>query len=145
MKRNCFYTSRIENCDKVGLSLSETISNDKPDESSSRGVNGSKTDNIKVEDTSSSSLNTSRNDTSRNDSIRSESQKVCETEQQLAELLQKSLRNKQLKRRRTTSEKNKKKNISEIAVRKSGRDRKAPDRLQVDSTKGKSYVAKSST
>ena len=42
MKRNCFYTSRIEKCDKVGLSLSETISNDKPDESSSRGVNGVK-------------------------------------------------------------------------------------------------------
>ena len=126
------------------ITLHDTSKND-PDESSSRGVNGSKTDNIKVEDTSSSSLNTSRNDTSRNDSIRSESQKVCETEQQLAELLQKSLRNKQLKRRRTTSEKNKKKNISEIAVRKSGRDRKAPDRLQVDSTKGKSYVAKSST
>ena len=106
------------------------------DESSSRGVNGSKTDNIKVEDTSSSSFNASRND-----SMRSESQKVCETEQQLAQLLQKSLRSKQLKRRRTTSEKKTKQNISEIAVRRSGRDRTAPDRLQM-STKGKSYVAK---
>ena len=106
------------------------------DESSSRGVNGSKTDNIKVEDTSSSSFNASRND-----SMQSNSQKVCENEKQLAELLQKSLRNKQLNRRRKDSEKKKKQNISEIAVRRSGRDRTAPDRLQM-STKGKSYVAK---
>ena len=52
MKRNCFYTSRIENCDKVGLSLSETISNDEPDESSSRGVNGAMITTNKDEDTS---------------------------------------------------------------------------------------------
>merc|ERR1711911_443275 len=121
------------------ITLHETSQKD-PDESSSRGVNGSYTDNIKVEDTSSSSFNASRND-----SMRSESHKTCETEQQLAELLQKSLKNKQLKRRRATSEKNKKKNISEIAensgVRRSGRDRKAVDRLQI-STKGKSHVAK---
>ena len=119
------------------------MSKNDPDESSSRGVNGIKTENIKVEDTSNSSFNASRND-----SMRSESHRTCETEQQLAELLQKSLKNKQLKRRRTTSEKNKKKNITEIAensgVRKSGRDRKAVDRLQV-SIKGKSHVAKKST
>ena len=52
MKRNCFYTSRIENCDKVGLSLSETISNDKPDESSSRGVSCAMISKNKDEDTS---------------------------------------------------------------------------------------------
>ena len=60
MKRNCFYTSRIENCDKVGLSLSETISNDKPDEASSRGVNGAMVTTNKDEDSP------KVNDTSRN-------------------------------------------------------------------------------
>ena len=112
-------------------------SNDKPDESSSRGVNGKvHTDNIKVEDTSSSNA-------SRNDSQRSEpSQNVCETEKQLSELLQKALKSKQLGRRRTHSEKNKKKNISEIAGRKSGRERKAPQRLTIDHHKeGKTYAA----
>ena len=126
--------------------LREMSAKNDPDESSSRGVNGSNTDNIKVEDTSSSSLDASRNDTSRNDSVNSDSRKrVCETEKEMADILQNSLRNRQIKRRRTISERNKKKNISEIAVRKSGRERKAPDRLQVDSTKGKSYIKKSST
>ena len=116
--------------------LREKSSNDKPDESSSRGVNGkAHTDNVKVEDTS--SLNASRKD-----ALKSKAPpQMCEMEKQLAEMLQRSLKHKQLKRRRTTSEKNKKKNISEIATRKSARDRKAPDRLQVDSNKGKSYVA----
>ena len=120
--------------------LREMFSKNDPDES--RGVSGGHTDNIKVEDTSSSSLNTSRNDT-----IRSESnKKVCETEKEMAELLQKSLKSRQMKRRRTISDRNRKKNISEIAVqsRKSGRERRAPERLQI-STKGKSYDPKSST